>query len=626
MNPMLCVKHQNSKLRFPKMLLMSVHFYFILGYASIFLLATCYGQDEWKPDDVLERIPLQYRDALSPDISVGEPLTEREQIALSNAILFIPQELWFSSAIKVPFRRVPGTSFCGDEPEDSSATIYIVQYMSRTYGIVVLQDVPDGLYSSWIVSPDESPLTGRKEIPFFYYSVGDRPDKITEITPSKDLAGGPLAGLGDDGSGGLDADNGFRADSSGRGYWPLYLRGYLASGGKMPYSSIPFGQEVRTVLSEEEQSQIPSQRFNYLDTESDVLVKIAYHSDGVLHGWVPGDPGQFEVRFQLHARDIERAVRIQAPKMMEVNRDAGRTGGLKWDRIGIRPPNRAPRAGNDQYNVIEGTTLRVPAHGVLANDTDMDDGMVLRLDAVLASGPSGGTLVCPFTGENEVCLNGAFAYTPDPGTISDSFTYFATDGNRDSTVATVNLNVISCDGIPPSQPSRRVDVRVNSRNDDAEEAASGSVNTGSSDLELVNDGGNQTVGIRFRDVDIPQGATILSAYVEFTIDEVNSGPVNLIITGENSDSAPGFIRDSFNISSRAQTVEVLWIPSAWSTVGVKERTVDISPVIQEIVNRSGWRGGNDLTIIIKGTGAGKRVAVSYNANRSQAPILQVEYE
>ena len=210
----------------------------------------------------------------------------------------------------------------------------------------------------------------------------------------------------------------------------------------MPYSVIPFGQEIRNVLSEEEQSRIPSQRFNYLDTESDVVVKIAYHSDGVLHGWVPGDPGQFEVRFQLHARDIEKAVRIQAPKMMELNVP----GGLKWERTGIRPPNRAPRAGNDQYDVIEGETLRVPAHGVLANDTDMDDGMVLKLDAVMASGPSGGTLVCPSTGEDGVCLNGSFAYTPDPGTTSDSFTYFATDGVDDSTVATVNLDVVSCDG------------------------------------------------------------------------------------------------------------------------------------------------------------------------------------
>ena len=42
----------------------------------------------------------------------------------------------------------------------------------------------------------------------------------------------------------------------------------------------------------------------------------------------------------------------------------------------------------------------------------------------------------------------------------------------------------------------------------------------SSNLELVNDGSDQTVGMRFTAVGIPQGATILNAFVQFKVDEV----------------------------------------------------------------------------------------------------------
>jgi hypothetical protein len=55
-----------------------------------------------------------------------------------------------------------------------------------------------------------------------------------------------------------------------------------------------------------------------------------------------------------------------------------------------------------------------------------------------------------------------------------------------------------------------LDVWVSTSSDDAEEAASGSMDMTSSDLELVN---NQQVGMRFQGITIEQGATITSAYI-----------------------------------------------------------------------------------------------------------------
>jgi hypothetical protein len=152
----------------------------------------------------------------------------------------------------------------------------------------------------------------------------------------------------------------------------------------------------------------------------------------------------------------------------------------------------------------------------------------------------------------------------------------------------------------------------------------------SSDLELVYDpyvGSNQTVGIRFSGVDIPRGAAIANAYVQFQVDEPSSGTAALTIEGENVDDASTFAYSDGNISSRTRTATaVSWYPEAWVTVGEAgpdQRTPDISSVIQEIVDRDGWSAGNSLVIII--TGTGERVAESYNGDPNGAPLLHVDY-
>ena len=172
-----------------------------------------------------------------------------------------------------------------------------------------------------------------------------------------------------------------------------------------------------------------------------------------------------------------------------------------------------------------------------------------------------------------------------------------------------------------------VEVRVAAGSDDAEESASGSMSLTSSDLELVYDGSDQMVGIRFSGVDIPQGATIVNAYVQFQVDERHSGSTALTIEGEAIDDAPTFTSSSGNISSRVRTsANVAWSPLPWTTMGAAgpdQRTPDISQIIQEIVNRPGWSSFNSLVVII--TGTGERVAESYNGNQGGAPLLHVEY-
>jgi serine protease AprX len=93
--------------------------------------------------------------------------------------------------------------------------------------------------------------------------------------------------------------------------------------------------------------------------------------------------------------------------------------------------NRPPVAGNDAYAVLQGTTLVVPAPGVLGNDTDPDGNAIT---AVLVAGTTRGTLT--------LNANGSFNYKPNSGvTGTDQFTYRARDGTLFSATATVTITV-----------------------------------------------------------------------------------------------------------------------------------------------------------------------------------------
>lgn len=132
-----------------------------------------------------------------------------------------------------------------------------------------------------------------------------------------------------------------------------------------------------------------------------------------------------------------------------------------------------------------------------------------------------------------------------------------------------------------------VEVQVSASSDDAEERASGSMYLKSTDLELICDYDayrDQTVGIRFKRVDIPQGATIINAYVQFKVDdEISSEATSLSIEGEDIDDAPTLDNSDWNISSRSRTqADMPWFPVPWTKVGESspdQPTSDISLII-----------------------------------------------
>lgn len=100
--------------------------------------------------------------------------------------------------------------------------------------------------------------------------------------------------------------------------------------------------------------------------------------------------------------------------------------------------NTPPSANPDSYTATSGSTLTVPAPGVLGNDTDAEHDP-LTVDPSSVTSPTHGSVT--------VNADGGFAYVPNSGyTGPDSFTYKASDGAADSDPATVSIDVQSSGG------------------------------------------------------------------------------------------------------------------------------------------------------------------------------------
>jgi hypothetical protein len=275
--------------------------------------------------------------------------------------------------------------------------------------------------------------------------------------------------------------------------------------------------------------------------------------------------------------------------------------------MGVEIPPEPPVTYEQEVSTFENIPVDI---SLLASDANGDP-----LTYTIVSGPSNGSL----SGTDSFRT-----YTPNVGfTGDDSFTFKANDGTADSNVSTVTITV---DAIPSSGT---LNIRVNSGNDDVEESSSGSMYITSTDLELVDDSGSngndQTVGIRFTSINVPQGSTITSAYIEFETDTTDSVSTSLTIHAQDSDNAPAFSSASNNVSSREQTsASVAWNPDAWNTVSEKHQTPSLSLLVKEVVDRSGWNPGNDMVFII--TGIGTRTAESYEGESTNAPLLHIEYD
>jgi len=152
-------------------------------------------------------------------------------------------------------------------------------------------------------------------------------------------------------------------------------------------------------------------------------------------------------------------------------------------------------------------------------------------------------------------------------------------------------------------------------------------------------------GLRFQNVLIPQGATIARAYLKLVSSEDKNPAaiVKSVIIGEAADNATAFSTLEDYQARRGTVVGgpnddhitsnyTLWDYLEGWYAGYQYESLDISAVIQEIVDRPGWESGNSLVLFWddhanRSTSYTNnyRRAYGYGGSPANAPVLHVEY-
>jgi hypothetical protein len=198
--------------------------------------------------------------------------------------------------------------------------------------------------------------------------------------------------------------------------------------------------------------------------------------------------------------------------------------------------------------------------------------------------------------------------TKDPGAgVSVSITI----SEEHKRLTTTRETMVSFDSEPANAPELQVthsggtavSSRVSSSLDGTEEWEPDSMNYASDgDLQFFHYDGRQIIGLRFNNVEIPQGAIVDSAIVEFEVAGTNAtGQVHGVVTGEDVDNAPALVAEELHLTNRLAANPTTATSSfAWTAdyaVNDKVPTPDIASVIQEIVDRDGWNTGNSILLI-----------------------------
>lgn len=109
-------------------------------------------------------------------------------------------------------------------------------------------------------------------------------------------------------------------------------------------------------------------------------------------------------------------------------------------------------------------------------------------------------------------------------------------------------------------------------------------------------------GLRWQTVNIPQAASITTATLSGYLNTVN-GTFSANIRGIDEDNTAAWSAGSRPSQRTKTTATITANLGDWGNWGVGNWvTIDITSVIQEIVNRAGWSANNALAIVIENTG------------------------
>ena len=138
-------------------------------------------------------------------------------------------------------------------------------------------------------------------------------------------------------------------------------------------------------------------------------------------------------------------------------------------------------------------------------------------------------------------------------------------------------------------------------------------------------------GIRFDKVDLPRGAKVVDAYIEFRARRDFSSALDMHIAIEDSGDAAAFAASAHKLSQRSTlSAAVPWTGVLTQRSGDAIRTPSLTDLVQSVSSRATWCGGNALSFIFDSRAAAGAAGAlplwSYEGDPSRAPRLLIRYE
>lgn len=172
-----------------------------------------------------------------------------------------------------------------------------------------------------------------------------------------------------------------------------------------------------------------------------------------------------------------------------------------------------------------------------------------------------------------------------------------------------------------------ISVRVSASNDDGTKDTESAWANGGSGIFAGFETFHSQVwkhAIRFIGITIAQGSTINSATLTYTANSTNAGILATILHGFAEDNTSDF--SGGDPSGRSKTTA----SANFNRSGVAFNTtytVDVTSIIQEIVNRGGWSSGNSLGFINEDNGStsSNMSFYAYDGDSTKAVLLDVDY-
>lgn len=166
-------------------------------------------------------------------------------------------------------------------------------------------------------------------------------------------------------------------------------------------------------------------------------------------------------------------------------------------------------------------------------------------------------------------------------------------------------------------------LQVGAGSDDAREIGDGTVEL--SDASQISlSAATYWAGMRWTGVTVAQAATISSASLEiYTINSTNDVAGGAGVYGQAADNAATFAASTNNITGRSRTTA----SATWSgdLGGPGWKSLDVTSIVQEIVNRSGWASGNALALLIDSVSGTDLRWRSYEYDTTLAAKLTINY-